>query len=162
MPGGLAEWLQALTASPVAGFFRDSTIAYATLNAAHIFSIALLVGSIVTLDLRVLGLFRRFELGEMAPPLVRVAATGVFFAVTTGFLLFSVRPLAYAQNPAFLIKISLVALGIGNALLLRTKRDWLDAAAGDPVADSVRAAAFGSLLIWMAAVLAGRWIGFLQ
>ena len=72
------------------------------------------------------------------------------------------RPLAYAQNPAFLIKISLVALGVGNAVLLRTKRDWRDAAAGDPVADSVRAAAFGSLLIWAAAVLAGRWIGFLQ
>jgi hypothetical protein len=162
MPGGLVDLLQALAAWPVAGFFRDSTIAYATLNAAHIFSIALLVGSIVTLDLRVLGFFRRFELSEMAPPLSRVAATGVLLAATTGFLLFSVRPLAYAQNPAFLIKISLVALGVGNAVLLRTKRDWRDAAAGDPVADSVRAAAFGSLLIWAAAVLAGRWIGFLQ
>jgi hypothetical protein len=162
MPGGLAEWLEALAAWRVAAFLRESTIAYATLNAAHIFSIALLVGSIVTLDLRVLGLFRRFEFGEMAAPLSRVAAIGVLFAAATGFLLFSVRPLAYAQNPAFLIKLSLVALGIGNALLLRTKRDWKDAAAGEPIADSVRASAFGSLIIWAGAVLAGRWIGFLQ
>ena len=162
MPGGLADWLQALAAWPVAGFFRDSTIAYATLNAAHIFSIGLLVGSIATLDLKVLGLFRHVPLGAIASPLARVAATGVLLAATTGFLLFSVRPLTYAQNPAFLIKISLVALGIGNAVLLRTKRNWVDAIEGEPIADSVRAAAFGSLLIWAAAVLAGRWIGFLQ
>jgi len=162
MPGGLAELLQALSAWPVAAFFRGSTAGYATLNAAHIFSLALLVGSIVTLDLRILGGFRSVPLDALATPLARVAAAGAVLAITTGFLLFSVRPIAYAQNPAFLIKVSLVALGVGNALHLRTKRGWREALAGEPVADSVRAAAFGSIVIWMSAVLAGRWIGFLQ
>ena len=41
----------------------------------------------------------------------------MLLAVATGFLLFSVRPLTYAQNPAFLTKISLVALGVVNALV---------------------------------------------
>lgn len=162
MPGGLADLLQALAAWPVAAFFRSSTAGYATLNAAHIFSLALLVGSIVALDLRILGLFRGTPLDAMAVPLSRIAAMGVVLAMTSGFLLFSVRPVAYAQNPAFLIKVSLVVLGIGNALNLRTKRGWRDALAGEPIADSVRAAAFRSIVIWMSAVLAGRWIGFLQ
>ena len=81
---------------------------------------------------------------------------------SSGFLLFSVRPLTYAENPAFLIKISLVALGVMNALVLRTTWGWQMALDDQPIPDSVRAAAFRSLLIWAGAVFAGRWIGFLQ
>jgi hypothetical protein len=162
MPGGIADSLQALAAWPVAAFFRSSTTAYATLNAAHILALALLVGSIVTLDLRILGLFRRVPLDALAVPLARMAAAAILFAVATGFVLFSVRPVAYAQNPAFIIKVSLVAFGIGNAAYLRTKRSWRDALAGEAIADSVRAAAFCSIMIWVGAILAGRWIGFLQ
>lgn len=162
MPAFLAEWLQALAGWPVASFFRGSTVAYATLNAAHILSIGLVIGSIATLDLRVLGLFVSAPLGMLARPLSRVAAAGVLVAMTTGFLLFSVRPTAYAQNPAFLTKITLVALGIANALMLRSNRHWRIAKEGGPLHPSVRLAAVFSLLIWGSAVLAGRWIGFLQ
>ena len=131
MPDTLAAFLQALAAWPVAGFFRESTVAYASLNAAHILSIGLIVGSIATLDLRVLGLFKAFPLGALAPPLSRVAAAGVLLAATTGFLLFSARPLAYAANPAFLTKMSLVAVGIANALILRANTNWRPAVGGD-------------------------------
>ena len=162
MPDALSDSLQALAAWPVAGFFRESTIAYATLNAAHIVAIGLIVGSIATLDLRVLGLFRSFPLRMLAPPLSRVAAAGVLLAAATGFLLFSARPLAYAANPAFLTKISLVAIGIANALILRANSNWRVALVGDEAPASVRFQAMLSLLIWASAVLAGRWIGFLQ
>jgi len=162
VPEVLVEWLQALAATAPATLFRNSTAAYAALNAFHIFAIGLVIGSIVTLDLRVLGLFRRFPLSALADPLSRVAATGVYCAAVSGFMLFSVRPLSYAENPAFLIKITLVALGVMNALLLRTTWGWQLALDDRPVPDSVRAAAFRSLLIWAGAVFAGRWIGFLQ
>jgi hypothetical protein len=162
MPPALAELLYAIAEWPLAAFLRNSTIAYATLNAAHIFSIGLIVGSISALDLRVLGLFRSYPLAALAAPLSRVAATGVICAVATGFLLFSVRPLAYAANPAFLTKISLVALGVLNALLFQVGRNWRIARDGGPVSPSVRIGALASLLIWAGAVLAGRWIGFLQ
>jgi hypothetical protein len=156
------EWLAAIAVWPVSTFLRDTTVAYAAVNAAHIFSIGLLVGAIITLDLRVLGLFRDVPVGHLAGPLSRVAAAGVGLAVATGFLLFSVRPAAYAANPAFLTKLSLLALGILNALVLRANRGWRAAVAGHPARGSVKAAALLSLLIWIGAVLAGRWIGFLQ
>jgi hypothetical protein len=162
MPPFLLEWLQALGASSIAEYLRDSTLAYASLNAAHIFSIGLVVGSIATLDLRVLGLFRTVPLSALARPLSRVAAAGVILAIGTGFLLFSVRPVAYLNNPAFLAKVSLVALGILNALLLRVNTRWTEAREGGPLHGSLRAAAVASLVIWASAVLAGRWIGFLQ
>ena len=162
MPPLLEDFLRALSQAAPAAFFRDSTFAYATLNAVHIFALALVVGSIVTLDLRLLGLFRSFSVAALASPLTRVAATGIYFAIVSGFLLFSVRPLAYAVNPAFLTKITFIALGVINALALRSTRAWQFALGGEPVPDSVRAAALRSILIWAGAVLAGRWIGFLQ
>lgn len=158
----LAEALQAIAAWPVAAALRGSAVAYPLVNAAHIFSIALVVGSIVTLDLKVLGLFAKVPLGALAEPLSRVAAAGVVLAVASGFLLFTVRPVAYAENPAFLAKIALAALGILNALLLRSSRHWRAARDGTALHGSVKVAAALSIAIWAAAVLAGRWIGFLQ
>src|SRR5262245_53411493 len=108
MPSVLAEALEALAAWPIAALLRRSTAAYAAVNAAHIFSIGLLVGSIATLDLRLLGAFRHAPLGALSGPLTKVAAIGLLLAIATGFLLFSVRPLTYAANPAFLAKVSLV------------------------------------------------------
>jgi hypothetical protein len=162
VPQLLADFLQALAAWPVAAFFRTSTVAYATLNAAHILAIGLIVGSIVPLDLRLLGVFPRTPLAAFGRPLVRVAAIGVFLAIASGFLLFSVRPTAYAQNPAFLAKVSLVAVGVANALAIRGSRGWRTAIETGAIPPLVRAGAVVSILIWPSAVFAGRWIGFLQ
>lgn len=69
----MLEWLadgavaRALTASPTLYIF---------VNAAHILSIGLLLGSIVPLDLRLLGLFRHAPLGVIGPFLSRTAMVG--------------------------------------------------------------------------------------
>ncbi|MBR0644999.1 DUF2214 domain-containing protein [Plastoroseomonas hellenica] len=156
------ELLQALSDWPVAAALRRSGIAYPLVNAAHILSIGLLVGAIATLDLRILGMFRASALAELAMPLRRVAACGVASAAVTGFLLFSTRPLTYIENPAFLIKLGLVGLGVLNAILLGCNRHWPPARAGAPIHWSLRLSAAVSLLVWVGAVIAGRWIGFLQ
>jgi hypothetical protein len=162
MPQPVADMLHWLAAWPVASFFRSSTAAYATLNALHIVSIGLIVGSIAALDLRLLGVFRAAPLSALGRPLVRVAATGVATAVVSGFLLFSVRPLAYAENPAFLLKVALVAIGVANALAVRASRSWRDACRSGEITPRLRLGAAVSLVTWVLAVFAGRWIGFLQ
>jgi hypothetical protein len=106
--------------------------------------------------------FRSHPLAHLGPPLRRVAALGLLLAAATGFLLFSTRPLAYAENPAFLAKLGLIGLGAANVLLLAGNRHWRAALDGGPVHGSVRAAALVSLVVWVGAVIAGRWIGFLQ
>jgi len=155
------EILEALSQWPPAAALRGSLWLYPLVNAAHIFSIGLLIGSIVTLDLRLIGLFRIVPLAALATPLTRMAMTGIVLAALTGFLLFSVRPQAYAANPAFLIKLGLVALGIVNALVLHTGRSWRAALEAGAAPSSARLAALFSIFIWAGAVLAGRWIGFL-
>lgn len=156
-----SEALQALAAWPGAALLRRSSLAYLLVNAAHIASIGLIIGAIVPLDLRLLGIFRRHPLAVLAPFLSRIAATGVALAVLTGVLLFFVRPAEYVGNPAFLTKIGLVGIGVANALLLRRWSSWRVAAADGPVHPAVRAAAALSLLVWLGAIVAGRWIGFL-
>jgi hypothetical protein len=156
------EALAALGASPVGALLRGSTTLYLLLNAAHIASIGLLLGAIATLDLRLVGLFGRHPLAHLGPPLRRVAATGLGMAAMTGALLFVARPVAYAENPAFLAKLGLVGIGVANVALLRAGRGWRAALAGAAPSGGVRAAAAVSLAAWVGAVLAGRWIGFLQ
>ncbi|MCR0984679.1 DUF2214 domain-containing protein [Roseomonas populi] len=152
--------LAALSDWSVAAALRRSAVLYPLVNAAHILGIGLLIGAITALDLRVLGAFRAAPLAVFGPPLVRVAGAGVALAVGTGFLLFSVRPAEYAANPAFLLKLGLVGLGLVNVLALRLGSGWRQALAGGPVGAAVRGGAVLSLLLWVGAVLAGRWIAF--
>lgn len=156
-----AELFEAIAAWPLASAMRRSAILYLVVNAAHILAIALLVGAIVPLDLRLFGFFGNTSLEVLGPFLSRAAAVGLALVVVTGFCLFSVRPSAYAGNPAFLIKLALLAVGAVNALVLRSSSAWRSAAAGGRIAGTVRLAAGISLLVWPGALLAGRWIGFL-
>jgi hypothetical protein len=150
----LAQW-------PVAVALRQSALAYPLVNAAHILSIGLLLGAIATLDLRMLGLFRAAPLAVLAPPLWRMAACGLGLAAATGFLLFSTRPTGYLGNPAFLLKLGLVGIGLLNVLALRFNRAWKRALDGGEAGAALRLPALVSLLVWVCAVVAGRWIGFL-
>lgn len=154
------EWLQWLSQTPLAEALKRSGTLYLFVNAAHILSIGLIVGAILPLDLRLLGLFRGYPLSVLASYLSRSAAVGVLLAVTTGAVLFSVRPLEYAANPAFLTKLVLVGVGAANAMAIRWSRGWKVALHGGGVSPLLRLQAALSLLVWPAALVSGRWIGF--
>ncbi|WP_157014468.1 DUF2214 domain-containing protein [Mesorhizobium xinjiangense] len=156
----LVEWLQALHEWPVAAFFRRSVYAYPLLNAGHIFALTLLIGAILPADLKVLGFFPRIAAGPFLRSMTAISATGLALAVLTGFLLFSVQPLEYARNPAFLVKLSLIALGTANALVIRFSSAWRDAWTKESISPALRAGALLSLTVWVAALVAGRWIAF--
>jgi hypothetical membrane protein len=134
--------LEAIAAWPLAAALRGSAFAYLLVNAIHIAAIGLLLGSIATLDLRLLGVFRSHPLGHLAPPLVRVAVAGFLCAVITGALLFSTRPTAHAENPAFLAKLALICVGLLNVAILRLNRRWMEINEKGQAAIAVRAAAF--------------------
>ena len=155
------ELLQAFSEWPGAVVLRRVQLVYLLVNAAHIVSIGLVVGAIVTLDLRILGLFKGYPISVLGPPLSCIAATGVVFAIVTGLMLFSVRPIAYAQNTAFLVKIGLVGFGIVNAVFLHRNRHWRIALSGGKVNRVVKVSALLSIMVWISAIVAGRWIGFL-
>ncbi|HEV7245915.1 MAG TPA: DUF6644 family protein [Shinella sp.] len=155
------ETLAWFSTTPVAAALKASGTLYLVVNAAHILSIGLIVGAILPLDLRLIGVVRAAPIAAIGPLLSRTAATGIVLAIVTGLCLFSVRPQEYAQNPAFLAKVGLVAIGIVNALILHRRSDWRMAMSTDSAPPTLRVQAVFSLVIWIGAVLAGRWIGFI-
>lgn len=144
----------------IATFLRGSRYVYPLVNAAHILGIALLVGAIATLDARVLGFARRVPLADAARLLLPVTITGLVLAVLAGAALFTVKPVDYAANPVFLVKLALIVLALANAAWLRLRTDWAVALGGGPVAPGVRAGAALSLLLWLAVLVAGRMVAF--
>lgn len=145
---------------PGAVWLQESGTAYLFVNAAHILAIGLLTGAILPLDLRLLGFFRSAPLDVVGPFLQRIAAAGAVFAVLTGLWLFSVRPRDYAANPAFLAKMTLLALALGIVVLQHSGGRFRAVVEGQPVTLGVRAIAGLSALLWIAVLVAGRWIGF--
>lgn len=155
---GLAAILSAL---PFSGALRGSVTFYALVNATHILGIALLLGAILPLDLRMLGLLRGPPLAGLAPFLSRLAAAGLVLALVTGLMLLSVRPAEYLGNPAFRIKALLITVALANVVVVHLGRGWRDLQRGGAVTPALRIGAAISALVWLLALLAGRMIGFL-
>jgi hypothetical protein len=95
--------LDALVASAPAQWLRFSRWGYAAVNTTHVLGIALLVGAILPLDLRLLGFWRSVGLESLARVLVPVAATGLCLAIATGAFLFIMRADEYAAINLFVM-----------------------------------------------------------
>lgn len=154
---GVVEWLAHW---PGAQLLQRSGTTYLFVNAAHILGIGLLIGAILPLDLRLAGVIRGAPLALLAPFLSRAAAFGLALAVVTGFWLFTVKPGEYLANPAFLWKLGLLALALVNIALQHSGQAFREALAGDRFPLRVRLVALASCTLWLAVLLAGRWIGF--
>ncbi|MFZ4289196.1 DUF2214 domain-containing protein [Variovorax sp. HJSM1_2] len=153
--------LDLIAAWPGALWLQSSGTAYMLVNAAHILGIALLVGGIVPLDVLLARNAPGGELLVLARILPRAAACGLGLAVLTGLWLFSVRPTDYVGNPAFLFKLALLALAVGNIAWQHFSGDWGRVLKGDGASRALRIRAILSVALWVSVVLAGRWIGFL-
>lgn len=148
--------LEALEASPVAGFLRGSFVVYPLVNALHILAIGALVTTASLMDLRVLGMGRRVEPETVIRLLRPVAVAALAVAIISGLALFSVKPLDYWANPAFRLKLLLLALAVANAIAFTGFR-----AHRRPGQLATRVMALLSTVLWISVVGAGRFIGFL-
>ncbi len=156
----MTDFLQSIAGWPGAVFLQKYWIAYLVVNAAHILGIGLLLGAILPLDLLLLRSTCGRDLAVLGPFLVSAAATGAILAVITGLWLFSVKPVEYADNPAFLCKVALLVLAVCNiALQHRGERFDNALCAGQPSVQ-VRVLAAASAILWLSILVAGRWIGF--
>lgn len=153
----LTDILDAVAGWPLVGYLRISRAAYATVNAAHIVGMSLLVGAIVSSDLRTAGLWKADRWREGLETCVPVAAFGLALAVISGVMLFSVRGGIYIADPAFQIKALVLAAGLVNVFAFR--RTMARRNDGTP-STAMRLSAILSMVVWISAIFAGRWIAF--
>jgi hypothetical protein len=157
------SWAAALEATALARALRGSVWAYPLVNSGHLLGVALLVGAIVPLDLRLLGVWPGIPLPPLWRMLSRMAAIGLFLAGVCGMLLFATRATAYVDSHLFMAKMALVAIGVANAVGLHTigagERGAAWRQSGRPPTH-VRAAAGLSAAIWLAVLVLGRLVGY--
>ena len=149
--------LQALQQSEIALYLRTSRWGYAAVNTAHVFGVALLVGAMVPLDLRLLGVWHRIPHPTLVTVLAPVAAVGLCLAAASGALLFSVRAEEYAAIGVLRLKLVLIILGVLSALLLHLRHGL-----ALRTASTARLATAGaiSMTCWIGALILGRTIAF--
>ena len=150
----------ALQESALGQLMRASPFLYPAAEILHILGFVVLVGSILALDLRLLGLGRAIAIQPMAQLLLPLSRIGFVVAIGMGFLLFSADAAHVVRNPAFQAKLLLIVAALINiaiahlgpwrrALLWRS-----EASAG------AKLTGFASLLLWIGAVCAGRLIAY--
>jgi len=146
-------------------FMRESgPWTYAGVNLTHILGVAAFFGSILVLDLRLLGLWRRVPIALLAAATTPVAMVGFAIAVTSGSALLATKATAYVDNPFLYIKFPAIALGLVNVLVLKLSSAWKARGTRElSRAEHRQLAVVGgiSLACWLTAVSAGRLIGYL-
>lgn len=129
------------------------------LEIGHFMGLCLLIGALLVMDLRLMGLFRAMPfpaVNRLAP----VAGVGLGINVVTGMLFFAGDPLRYGPNPIFQLKMLLVALSLIN-LAYVTRRLPADPDQENPSWD-IRLAAGLSLTVWVTVIVLGRFIPFYE
>jgi len=160
----LEALLVSLEGSGLGQLMRTSGVwAYGVVNLVHILGVSTLFGSVLVLDLRLLGLWRRTPLAAIETPTLTLAVCGFVVAAASGVTLISTNGSEYIGNPFLAIKLSAIGLGLLNVLGAQFLPAWRTRAR-EPHAPGQRLAlgvvGATSLACWLGAVAAGRMIGY--
>jgi hypothetical protein len=135
---------------------RDVYWLFTVLEIVHFIALCVLFGSILVIDLRVLGLQRQMPL-QVALRFVPAGYIAFAFALASGLGFFCSAPLDYWPNPSFRLKIFLMlAAGANVAWFAITERRSPRLASGEEAPIPLRMSAALSLLIWTVVIVLGR------
>lgn len=136
------------------GWIVTHPIVYPALEVVHITGIALLLGNLVLLELRVWGAAPELPVASLARLALGVALTGFAIVAASGLLMFAGQPAELLGNGAFRVKLVLIALAGVNAAGFH-RRGGI--ARLDKMARAQTAISLG---LWFAVIVCGRWIAY--
>jgi hypothetical protein len=161
-PDGPA-WLVWLESTALAAAMRQWLWLYPAVEIVHILGLAVLVGAAVLFDLRLLGFSRSISVRALAGHLLPWARMSLLVIVPSGILMFMAHATEMADNPAFRVKLLLLAAAGINATVFHTRTlgtvsRW-DAGVAAPAAAKI--AAVLSLGLWAGVIACGRLLAYL-
>ena len=128
--------------------------AYPALEVVHIVGIALLLGNLVLLELRVFGRGAALPVKDLARLSLSVALCGFGLAAASGLLMFATQPAELLSNRIFTSKMLLLMLAGCNAA-------WFHGRGSLARLDGLaRAQMLASTVVWLAVAACGRWIAY--
>jgi len=152
----------AIEASALGEAMRKSLWLFPTVETVHIVGLALLVGSIAVLDLRLLGFSRAISVRRLAAHVLPWTLSSFVLIVPTGLAMFVAHVGDYISNTTFVLKICLIlAAGVNAAVfhagVFRSAAAW-DVDVMPPAA--ARASAALSLMLWVSVIACGRFLAY--
>ena len=154
----LHEFAAWLSQTPLSIALTDSASAFPAIESLHVIALALVVGSIFIVDLRLLGLAsRERDAADLIRAVLPVTWAAFALAAATGLLLFAANPDSYSGNFYFLGKLCLLGLAGLNMVLFHVfahRHLQVEGALAPKLSGAV------SLTLWVTIVAFGRMIGF--
>lgn len=129
--------------------------AYPMLEVVHLIGVALILGNLVLLEMRVFGWASTLPIEPLARLSLGLVGIGFGLAVVTGLLMFGTQPGELLANRVFTAKMALIMLAGCNA-------GWFHARRSLQLQDTTaRVSMLLSMVIWMLVVTCGRWIAYI-
>jgi Family of unknown function (DUF6644) len=157
------RFLQWLESTPLAIAISESSWLFPGIESVHVLAIALVVGSITMVDLRLLDInLRERPVGELIAEVLPWTWTSFAVAVCSGALLFSSNATHYWGTVPFRAKMLLLTLAglnmlVFHATIHRSVDLW---GRRPPTPRAAKISGGVSLGLWIGVVTLGRWIGF--
>jgi hypothetical protein len=150
----LFQWLQD---TPLAQTIRHSAALIALLEIIHLIGLALLIGTILMVDLSLLGLgIGRQPVSRIARELSSFTVLGLTIMLLSGPLILTSEAVRCYKTPAFWVKMALLAIAIAFHFTIHRR---VTLAEPHPKG---RLVASLSLALWFGVALAGKAIAIFQ
>jgi len=152
------EWLRWLQDTAFSTWIRESSWAIFTFLILHTLSMGFLVGTAGAINLRALGVARQIPLARLSGFLPIMAWAGGL-AIVSGVLLVAGYPAKALTNVLFYVKLA-VLVAATALTLYEANRLFLDPGLDRSPTGRMRALAAFTLLLWIAAVPAGKFLAY--
>ena len=165
MPQSLHAFCEWLANTPPSQLIQNVTWIIPAVQSVHIGCIAIVMGSVGLIDLRLLGITGRSQsISGMVNRLLPPVWISLVILFCTGAVLFIGEPVRSLENPAFQAKmLMLLCVATLTYFLQHMLRGdvafWELSPARRGTAKMV---AIVSLLLWVGIVFAGRWIAYMD
>lgn len=145
------------------GNFHEAQTLWSICEGAHVLTLCLFAGTILLVDLRMLGLaFKKVPFSKLNEKVLPLTIVGFAMMIITGVLLFLSKPEDYYHNPWFRTKMAFLVIASLNIfwfhfVVQKDEAKW-DAMEKPPL--KVRMSAIVSLSCWTIIICFGRFIPY--
>jgi hypothetical protein len=149
------QWCEAMW---LGNAIRTSLWLFPVIEAVHLLGLCVLGGTVLVVDMRMLGLgLRRQPIAQLARDMRPWLVASLAVMLLTGTALFLSESVKCYYSSSFWVKITTLPLAI---LFTFTVRERIARHGGVDATAATRFAAVTSLTLWFVIAAAGRWIGF--
>lgn len=155
----LQPLFQSLESSTVGTVVRQSLWLFPVIECIHLLSLALLGGTVLAVDMRMLGLGLKSQPSASLARNLQPWMTGALLvSVATGVLMFLSEAIKCYYSPPFWYKMSLLLVATIFTFTIRRRVACAEPERIAPV--YLRLTALMSLALWFGVGFSGRWIAF--